>query len=124
MSFKDMLKADVHRVFLNDREFADLHTVVYNGVTYDGDDHQGIPVLLINVKELEKPIQNTEGIFGVQAKLYMALSDLGGVIPEQGQRIAVDDGEAVGRKFFANYKIATSTCTSGMICLELEAYDE
>ncbi len=119
-----MVAADIHGVFLNDCEFAERHTVRYDGVTYDGAEHTGIPILLIKVKELEKPIQNAKGIFGVQAKLYMALSDLGGVVPEQGQRISVDDGEALGRKFFADYKVATSACSCGVICLELEAYDE
>ena len=124
MSFKDMLNEDVHRVFLNDGEFAERHTIRYNGVTYDGEDHKGISVLFIRVKELEKPIQNAEGIFGVQAKLHIALSDLDGRVPEQGQRISIDDGEALGKKFFAKFKIATSVCTNGMISLELEAYDE
>mgnify|MGYP000310153592 CR=1 FL=1 len=124
MSFKDMLTSDVLGVFLNDGEFADKHTIVYNGETYDGLEHDGIPVLYIKVKELEKPIQNAEGIFGVQAKLHIALSDIGGKIPEQGQIISIDDGEALGKKFFVRYKIATSTCSSGMVSLELEAYDE
>lgn len=124
MSFKDMLNEDVQRVFLNDEEFAERHTIIYDGTTYDGEDHEGISVLFIKVKELEKPIQNTKGIFGVQAKLHIALSDLGGKIPEQGQSISIDDGEALGEKFFLNFEIVTSTCTNGMISLELEAYDE
>ena len=119
-----MLNEDVHRVFLNDGEFAERHTIRYNGVTYDGKDHKGISVLFIKVKELEKPIHNAEGIFGVQAKLHIALSDLDGNVPEQGQRISIDDGEALGEKFFADFKVATSMCTNGMISLELEAYDE
>ena len=119
MSFKDMLTSDVLGVFLNDGEFAEKHTIIYNGETYDG-----ISVLYIKVKELEKPIQNAEGIFGVQAKLHIALSDIDGKIPEQGQIISIDDGEALGKKFFVRYKIATSTCSSGMVSLELEAYDE
>lgn len=124
MSFKDMLNEDVERVFLNDSEFAERHTIIYDGTTYDGADHQGISVLFIKVKELEKPIQNTKGIFGVQAKLHVALSDLGGKIPEHGHFISIDDGEALGEKFFLNFEIVTSTCTNGMISLELEAYDE
>ena len=124
MSFKDMLNEDVHRVFLNDGEFAERHTIIYNGVTYDGADHKGISVLFIRVKELEKPIQNAQGIFGVQAKLHISLSDFGGRIPEQGQRISIDDGEALGKKFFVDFKVMTSMCTNGMISLELEAYDE
>lgn len=124
MSFKDRMIEDVHRVFLKDGEFADRHTIIYGGEVYDGADHEGISVLFIRVKELEKPVQNAEGIFGVQAKLHVALSDLGGKVPEQGQKISIDDGEALGRKFFANFKIATSMCSSGMVSLELEAYDE
>lgn len=124
MSFKDMLRNDVYRVFLNDGEFAERHTIIYNGVRYDGTDHKGISVLFIKVKELEKPIQNAEGVFGVQAKLHIALSDLNGRVPEQGQKISIDDGEALGEKFFADFKIVTSMCVDGMVSLELEAYDE
>lgn len=124
MSFKDMLRNDVHRVFLNDGEFAERHTIIYNGVRYDGTDRKGISVLFIKVKELEKPIQNAEGVFGVQAKLHIALSDLNGRVPEQGQKISIDDGEALGEKFFADFKIVTSMCVDGMVSLELEAYDE
>ncbi len=124
MSFKDSLAADVSRVFLNEGEFAERHSIIYNGVTYDGADHTGIPVLYIKVKELEKPIQNAEGIFGVTAKLHIALSDLNGIVPEQDQQISIDDGEAIGKKFYVRYKIATSTCSAGLITLELEAYDE
>ena len=74
MSFKDMVAADLHGVFLNVCEFAERRTVIYNGQTFDGADHGGIPVLLIQVKETEKPVRNTQGFFGVQAKLYAALS--------------------------------------------------
>ena len=56
--------------------------------------------------------------------MHIALSDLDGNVPEQGQRISIDDGEALGEKFFADFKVATSMCTNGMISLELEAYDE
>lgn len=124
MSFKDMLNDDIHRVFLNDREFADRRIVKYGGLTYGGKDCKGIPVLLVDVKELDRPIQNAEGIFGVHAVLYVALSDMDGKVPEKGQRISVDDGEALGVKFFRNFVIETSSCTNGMIRLELEAYDE
>ena len=124
MSFKDMVAADLHGVFLNVCEFAERRTVIYDGQTFDGADHGGIPVLLIQVKETEKPVRNTQGFFGVQAKLYAALSDLCGELPEQGQRISVEDGEALGKKFYTHYKIITAACSGGMVCLELEGYDE
>lgn len=58
------------------------------------------------------------------ATVYIALSDLNGVIPEQKQTISIDDGEALGEPFFNEYRILTSDCETGMVVLELEAFDE
>ena len=41
MNFKDMLTSDIHDVFLNLEEFAELRTV-----RYDGESYQDIPVVL------------------------------------------------------------------------------
>ena len=47
--FKDMVQADIKGVFLNLDEFAELHTVVYDGVTYEG-----IPMVMSD-KGTERP---------------------------------------------------------------------
>ena len=122
MGFKDMVEEDNKRVFLNQSEFADIHTV-----KYDGDTYADIPVLLIKAKELKRPVTITDhrqGVHLVTVTAYMARRDLNGVIPEQKRRISIDDGEALGETFFRDYRIVTSDCENGMITLELEAHDE
>ncbi len=122
-----MVEADNLGVFLNAMEFADKHIVKYDGITYDGGDGTGIPVLLTKVKEMKRPAiasDNMQGIHLVSATAHIALSDLGGVIPEQKQDIYIDNGTALGEPFYQRYTIVTSDCEMGMVVLELEAYDE
>lgn len=122
MSFKDMVEADIKNVFLNNNEFAETHTIKYDGETYED-----ISILLAKAKEMKRPVtvsDHAEGIHKVTATVYISLSDLNGVIPEQKQEISIDDGEALGKTFFRQYRILTSNCEMGMIVLELEAFDE
>ena len=122
MSFKEMVEADIKGVFLNADEFADMHTVIYDGETF-----AQIPVVLTKVKESEHPVVATEGVEGihkVSAVAHLSLSDLKGRVPEQKQMIEIDDGEAVGKVFYRKYRIVTSDVEVGMITLELEMYDE
>ncbi|MBO6231804.1 MAG: hypothetical protein ILA17_06225 [Ruminococcus sp.] len=124
--FKDMVEADNKSIFLNVDEFAETHTVEYNGVTYPD-----IPVLLTKTKETKRPVlvigndeDHLAGLHLVTAVAHIALSDMNGVIPEQKQLIAINDGEACGKPFMVRYTIKTSDCEMGMLHLELEAYDE
>lgn len=122
MTFKEMVAADNKSVFLNSMEFADIHNIVYDGRTYSG-----IPVLLTKVRQSERTIlagDNVDGLFLVTAVAHIALSDMNGVIPEQDQKIQIDDGTALGHPFYRKYRIVTSDCEMGMLVLELEAYDE
>ena len=122
MDFKAMVEADNLGVFLNANEFAEFHTV-----KYDGEIYENIPLLLTKVKELERPAlvdDHMQGIHLVNATVHIALSDLNGVQPEQKKIISIDDGTALGRPFFQQYRIVTSDCEMGMVVLELEAYDE
>ena len=43
--FKDMVEADIKRVFANPSEFAKLHSIVYDGVTYST-----LPVVLSGIR--------------------------------------------------------------------------
>ena len=52
--FKDMVARDNARTFMNLDEFAEKRIVVYDGVTYDGEDHAGIPVVLSGLKEKDR----------------------------------------------------------------------
>ncbi len=127
MSFKDMVEADIHGVFLNADEFAENHTVVYDDEVYDGEEHKGIPVVLTKVKETQHtviPANGIEGIHKVSAIAHISLSDMRGKVPEQKQMISINDGEALGHPFFRKYRIVTSDVEMGMITLELEAFDE
>lgn len=82
MGFKDIIKADVHNVFLNLEEFADTHTV--NGTD--------MPVLIDNNEQIEREKrnnQNMDGIFTNQRLIYVAASDFGS-LPKQGSILTLD----------------------------------
>ena len=122
MSFKDSVEADIKNVFLNSSEFASPRSVKYNGVIYNK-----IPVLLTKTKEMERPVpsgDNAQGVHLVSAVAHIALTDMDGVLPEQKQSIDIEDGTAMGGIFYQRFNIITSDLGMGMICLELEAYDE
>lgn len=125
MTFKDMVAVDNRNVFMNVDEFAELHKVIYDGVTYDGEDHGGIPVVLSGLKEKDRKqlvtsSDHAQGLFLVSSVLHCAASDLGGNVPEKGMRIKISDGPIYFREFY----VATSNCELGMVICELEAIDE
>lgn len=122
MSFKDMVKADNSAVFLNTEEFAEFHTV-----KYDGEIYEHIPVIVQNLKESDKVVSalnKSEGFYRISAKAYLNIADLGGILPERGHRFRIDNGEALGEVFYDDYKIITSSLDEGMVILELELFDE
>ncbi len=128
MSFKDRVLKDVKNVFLNTDEFAENHDVIYDGKTYEK-----IPVVLENNTMTENPNQGRrdfktttqiDGIYISSITAFIALEDLGGVIPEQNSTVEIDDGEALGKPFFRKYNVLSSACDMGMITLELRMYDE
>lgn len=122
MGFKEMVSADIANVIMNTAEFAEYHTV-----RYDGENYKYIPIVLQNVKQSDRPVvqsDNMEGIFLVTAVAYLNLKDLGGIVPEQGQYFEIDDGEALGKPFFKKYSVVTSKCEMGLVTLELRCFDE
>lgn len=126
MSFKDMVAADIYNVFLNLKEYAEPRTVIYDGVTYDGPEHNGIPIVLKGIKEEERHqlvSDHVQGLFLVSSVLHCALDDLGGNQPEKGARIKINDEEG-GGGFFREFYVASSVCELGMLRVELEAIDE
>ena len=85
MSFRDMVAADIHNVFLNLGEFAEKRTVIYDDVTYDGPEHEGIPIVLKGIKEEDRHqlvSDHVQGLFLVSSVLHCARDDLGGKQPE------------------------------------------
>lgn len=122
MGFKDMVKSDIASVLMNTEEFAESHTVKYDGEVY-----RDIPLILQKVKQSDRTVvqgDHAEGIYLVTAVAYINEKDLDGVIPEQGHIFEIDDGEALGKPFFRRYSVVTSKCEMGLITLELRYYDE
>ena len=122
MSLRDIVESDNSGVFLSLDDFADLHTVVYNGVTY-----ANIKILLTKRKQSEMSVPSADsmqGLYQVSAVAHISLADMDSNIPEQGQQIQIDDGTALGKPFFKKYAVISSRCAMGMIVLDLEAIDE
>ena len=125
MSFKDMVAADNHTTFLNLDEYGEKRIVIYDGVTYDGDNHEGIPVVLSGLKEKDRRqlmSDHIQGLYIVSAVLHCAISDLGGKQPEKGTRIKISTRPS--GSFFRTFYVAASVCDIGMLRVELEALDE
>lgn len=123
--FKDMLNRDIHKAFLNVDEFAERRTVKYDGETYDGSEHEGIPVVLIGPVDKEREQlkdDHVQGLHLVTHTLYCALEDLGGKLPKQGKSIQINTRE--DGKFFRKYYIAASALEVGMLHVELEEMDD
>lgn len=121
MRFRDIVDADNARIFMNNDEFADKRTIIYDGKTY-----KDIPVLLTKLKEKDRRqlvTDHAQGLYLVSTVLHCTLSDIGGVLPEKGQHITINDEEG-GGGFYSKYRVATSGCSMGMVRAELEAIDE
>lgn len=115
LSFKDTVASDVRGVFINTEEFADLHTVKYDGKVY-----ADIPVSLQDVEQTERQQikdDHLPGIFKAKSTLYCALDDIGGKLSEQGKWLEVNDGK--NPKFFNRYQVGSSGVEMGMVRIEL-----
>lgn len=123
--FKDRVDGDIHKVFLNLDKFGEERTVIYDGVTYDGPNHEGIAVVLTGPVEKDREQlkdDHVQGLHLVTHTLYCAKEDLGGKLPKQGKSIQVNT--RTGGKFFRKYYIAASADEMGMLRIELEEMDE
>ena len=119
-AFKDMVAADNIRVFLNENEFADRRTVIYDDEVYSD-----INVVITGLKEQDRKQvadDHVQGIYNVSAIMHLAICDLNGNQPEKGKRIKISDD--TNRQFFREFYIASSVCEIGMLRIELEAIDE
>jgi len=117
MSFKAMVESDLKNVFLNSDEFAELHDVVYDGVTY-----KDISIALSGIKEKDRRQLVSDHLSGLHLAtdvMYCAKADLNGIVPEKDTRIKINDEDYM-REFY----VSMSSCAMGMIRLELEAIDE
>lgn len=118
--FREMVKGDIGRVFLDDNAFADRRTVKLDGQTYPD-----VRVVLSSVKEKVREIPNDDHMQGLHlatAVLHCSREELGGKLPEKGQKIQINDRE--GGSFYQSYYVASSVCEMGMLKVGLEAIDE
>lgn len=124
MGFKEMVESDNLKTFLDVNTFGELRTVTYDGETFSGDEEEGIPCVISQLKEQERTTQMSDhehGIYRVTAVFHCRLLDLDGAVPEKGRKFGIydaDDG------FLRWYYVAQSGCDHGMVRLELEALDE
>lgn len=119
--FQEAVAQDIHGVFLNVEEFAQIRTI-----RYDGQEYLDIPIVLSDRKEeARRQLQSdhVQGLYRVSAVLHCARSDLGGKQPEQGARLSVNNREG-GGGYFRSFYVAASGCEMGMLRVELEAIDE
>lgn len=120
MSFKDMVAADIKGVFLNDSEYGEPRTVVY-----DGERYENIIVVITGIKEKDRHVtvqDHGQGLYLASSVLHCSIDDLGGNQPEKGCKIAISD--APGSDYFREFYVAQSDCELGMLRVELEAIDE
>ena len=119
MSFKDMIEADLHDVFLCPEEFGEYRTIKYDGHLY-----HDVPVVIRAPKQADRhqmAADNAQGMYQASTLLHVALSDIGGTQPEKLLRIQVSDP---GSRFMREYYIEDSFVEMGLCHLTLQAIDE
>lgn len=120
MSFREMVAKDNVGVFMNQDEFAEQHTVIYDGVTYTD-----ISCVISQLKEQDRSSSavrdHSQGLYLVTSIFHCPMEALGGHVPEKGTKIKISDGD---NGFMREFYVAQSGCDLGMIRLELEAIDE
>lgn len=104
MTFKELIQNDVHNVFMNTKEFSEMHVV--NG--------NEMPVMIDSNEQIEREKrmkQNLDGIYTNQKLMYVAASDYG-PMPKQGSIVNLDD---------RIYKVADAIGEDGVYSITLEA---
>ncbi len=105
MSFKDVIAADVHDVFLNIEEFSETHTI--NGVEMPCQEDSSEQI------EREKRMnQHVDGVYKNQKLIYVAAADFG-PLPKQGALFTYDSKK---------YRVADAISEDGVYSLTLEAH--
>ena len=105
MKLKELIAADVEKVFLNPEEFGEIHTV------------NGLKMLIImdgnEMIEREKRVKNhAEGTFRKQILFFVAAEEFG-ALPAIGREISVDS-----RK----YRVIDAISESGIYSITAEAF--
>ncbi len=122
-TFKQCTAIDVEKAFLNPNEYAEVRTVIYDGVTYEN-----ITVIEIGPKEGKRSsvvqMQHDfgQGLYKRTIILYVAEKDMSGVKPEQGSMLSMNEKKS--GTFFHKYRVAESAMEMGMYRMRLEEVDE
>lgn len=104
MGFKGVIRADVHKVFLNIEEFSDMHMINGTEMAVQIDSNEQI--------EREKRYnQNMDGIYKNQKLIFVAASDFG-PLPKQGSLLIMDK---------RTYRVADAIDEDGIYSITLEA---
>ena len=104
MGFKNIVREDVHNVFLNIEEFSEIHTI--NG--------KSMPVQVDSNEQIEREkrsAKNIGGIFTKQRLIYVAASDFG-PMPKQGSLLTMDN---------RMFRVADAVDEDGIYSITLEA---
>lgn len=104
MTFKDIIKNDVKKIFLNPDEFSDVHTV--NG--------KPMAVQIDNNEQIEREKrhnQHMDGIYVKQILMYVSAEDYG-PFPKQGASVSLDK---------RMYRVADAISEDGVYSITLEA---
>lgn len=118
MGFKSIVNADLHRIFLNNNEFAEPRTLIIDGKRFSG-----VSVVLTGAKEQDKRrLASVQGLFVANIVLHCALADIGGIQPEPKQIIKISDSG--NSNFFRSYRVVASALDMGMLRAELPAVTE
>ena len=124
MSFKETVSSDNSKVFLDTSYFGENRIVTFDGETYSGDEGDGIPCVISQMKEQDRVTQMSDhehGLYRVTSVFHCKADDVDGNIPEKGRKFGIHDPDD---HFLREYYVAQSSCDMGMIRLELEAIDE
>ena len=104
-TFKELLKADVHNIFLNPAEFRERHRVNGKIMVIVLDDME-------NIEREKKMKSNMDGIYTRQLLFYVAADDFGEPLPGQDTYLQLDGG---------TYKVVDATDECGIYAITLEA---
>lgn len=117
-TFREIVAADNHEIFMNLEELAEKRSVRYDGTLYEG-----VSVVLMGAEEQARKQlthDHAEGLYRVTDVLYCPGDSLGGRTPEQGSTLEL----SVDGVFFHRYRVERSVCELGMLEVELEAIEE
>ena len=104
MGFKNIVREDVHNVFLNIEEFSEIHTINVKSMPVQVDSNE-------QIEREKRSAKNIEGIFTNQRLIYVAASDFG-PMPKQGSLLTMDN---------RMFRVADAVDEDGIYSITLEA---